>query len=313
MVKLNKFIVLLLMLFFNENFGKAAITYAISGGQFGDQTIHYCIAKELSIKYGIPFYYRPFKYADQLMLSTTDLMYSDALFNNYTKINIGRDFDSVPDLEADNLYIVSPVHWYVSEKDLKWFGAPSDNEIRSVLKDLLKPLDAKIYKKLDFVPEGAMPVAVHVRKGEGHDNAYNSPNHPYTQNMEYYIRVPYDCFYIEALRKIRSIFKDKLLYIYIFTDVYDREAIVNEFEKELNDPLMIFHKGHGGINQRPWEVNVLEDIFLMSQFDCFIRAHSSYSAVAQAIGDHKYLIVPSGKTYEGILEYVLDENFVVSN
>ena len=310
---LNKFIVLLVMLFFNENFGKAAITYAISGGRFGDQIIHYCVAKELSIRYGIPFYYRPFKYTDKLVLSTTDLSYSDALFKDYKKIEIGRDFDALPDIESNNLYIVSPIHWKVSTKDQKWFGISSDNEIRDYLKQLIKPLDSKIYQKLDFVPEEAISVAVHVRKGDGYDNVYNAPNHSYTQSMTYYIRVPYDCFYIEALKRIRSTFKNKLLYIYIFTDVYDREAVVNKFEKELNDPLMIFHKGHGGINQRPWEVNVLEDIFLMSQFDCFIRAHSSYSAMAQGIGDHKYLIVPNGKTYEGILEYVLDENFMVSN
>ena len=309
---LNKFIVLLVMLFFNENFGKAAITYAISGGRFGDQIIHYCVAKELSIRYGIPFYYRPFKYTDKLVLSTTDLSYSDALFKGYKKIDIGRDFDTLPDIESNNLYIVSPIHWYVSEKDLKWFGISSDNEIRSILKKLIKPLDFKMYQRLDFVPEGAISIALHVRKGDGCDNVYNAPNHPYTQNMAYYIRVPYDCFYIEALKRIRSIFKDKLLYIYIFTDVYDREAIVNKFEKELKDSLMIFHKGRGGINQRPWDNNVLEDVFLMSQFDCLIRAHSSYSAVAQGIGDHKYIIVPNGKTYEGLLEFVMDINFIPS-
>lgn len=313
MLKLDVFVVLLLGLFFNPVFGKAAITYEMSGGRFGDQMIHYCIAKELSIRYGIPFYYRPFKYTDRLVLSTTDLVYSEGLFKNYKKINIGRDFVSNPDVESNNLYIVSPVHWNVSEKDLKWFGISSDDEMRYFLKELIKPLNSKMYQKLDFVPKDAISVAVHVRKGPGFDNVYNAPGWQYTQNMEYYIRVPYDCFYIEALKKMRSIFKDKLIYVYIFTDVYDREVIVNQFEKELNDSLMIFHKGSGAINQRPWDSNVLEDVFLMAQFDCLIRAHSSYSAVAQGIGNHKYIIVPNGKTYEGLLEFVMDDSFIASN
>jgi len=267
--------------------GKAAITYAISGGRLGDQLIHYCVARKLSLDYNLSFYFRRFKYSDKLALSDCgDLVYSESLFKHYKKVNIGHEFEQPPEIDKDILYIVTSKHWNVSREDYQWYGVSSDKSFINVMKNLIKPRYA-INEKITL-PENFVSVAVHIRKGEGYDPQYN----PHTMSIHYYNKIPNDQFYVDGLKKLQSFFKGEQLYVYVFTDAHDREAVVHRIENKLNDPFVVFHKkGKGPV----WDNNVLEDLFAMAQFDCLVRPHSAYSVIAQLIGNYKYIVYPGGE------------------
>src|SRR3989344_3123013 len=48
--------------------GPSYVTYAFSGGRFGDNLVAYIHAKWISYKYDLPLLYQPFSYSDGLVL-----------------------------------------------------------------------------------------------------------------------------------------------------------------------------------------------------------------------------------------------------
>lgn len=104
--------------FFRWIFTGPIITYEVGSGRFGDRLIFYSIAKDLSLKHNIPFYYRPFNYSDKLQLSHIDPLYTQKLFSGYKVVHIGHDLPADINYDENILYIVSYSHWDVSFEQL---------------------------------------------------------------------------------------------------------------------------------------------------------------------------------------------------
>lgn len=153
-----------------------------------------------------------------------------------------------------------------------------------MLKELIAPVIKLPRLNLD---QNAINVAMHVRKGDGIDAAALVASH--------YEKFPTENFFIAALQRIQAIFAERALYVYIFTDVYDSMAIKKRYEDIFKYAPNICFATRAEYQATPWDQNVLEDLFKMTQFDCLIRPRSAYSAVAQAIGNHKVVIYPTGE------------------
>jgi hypothetical protein len=277
-------------LFFNGIFSKSAITYVTSGGRFGDQLIHYCIAKQLAIKYGIEFYYRRFDYSDRLVLSIKDSLFVEASFKNHKRIDMGYEFETPPCLEKDFLYVVTPEHWKFSAADITWYG------IHQTMIDEFKTLIQPLFeiKKFKF-PDNMISVALHVRVGDGFDYGIQEDWTIIKPGCKF----PKDEFFIDSIKKIQNHFNNPHLYIYVFTDAFDKQSVVDRLQHTLNDPSVCFAPLEKNYSEQPWNEDVLEDLFFMAQFDCLVRPHSNYSFIAQLIGNHKYIALPGDEIING--------------
>lgn len=159
----------------------------------------------------------------------------------------------------------------------------SSFEFRNILKNLIAPCGQYMCMQL---PDDVVTVAMHVRVGDGYDSMKTRENA--------YEKFPKEEFFIEAIKKLKHIFKNQYLYIYIFTDAYCPEDIKKRYEIIFASDSMLIFDARNEKQEKPWDSYVLEDFFCMAKFDCLIRPRSSYSAIAQAIGNHKVILYPGG-------------------
>src|ERR1700728_1817882 len=71
-----------------QNISKARqsyITYALSGGRFGDNLLAFMHAKWFSYRFKLPLLYKPFPYSDQLQLSLDEKPYRQEILNKVSQ------------------------------------------------------------------------------------------------------------------------------------------------------------------------------------------------------------------------------------
>ena len=105
------------------------------------------------------------------------------------------------------------------------------------------------------------------------------------------IKFPPDQYYIDHLKYLSDFLCDKQLLVYLFTDDPNPTDIVNRYSKALEDcPRIIFSYRETGNHHTK---NVIQDLFALMQCDCLISASSSFAHVAQLLGNHSILIMPT--------------------
>lgn len=287
---------LLLSLSFHASMNASAITYELSG-RFGDNLLTFCRAQWLAHKYGIPLKYEAFKFSDCLMMHERVSAY-DA--SRYQRIGLrGRE---VPlDKNRPALYVAC----YYMDLD-QWDGwenngLPQIHDVSYIaeLKELIKP---RVPVELIPLPDGMVSIAVHVRKGSGDDHGLISDNPQGVWSKYHYMdcdfpyKFPPDEFYINEIRYLAGLLKDQPLYVHIFTDHKQPEIIVEKYAVALNNPRITF-----GYRQavNADETTLLDDMFSMARFEYLIRPDSSFSKVAQLIGDHVMAIYPKSHVWDG--------------
>lgn len=268
---------------FKENGKKKAISYRFSGGRLGDNLIAYLHAKWVSLKMDLPLMYMPFEYSDEFAFSLLEIPKKGNYFK--TKIDVRKAEDLAKE-NGSTLYIVpffpvckvdrdSVLHLVPYNFDVDWH----DPVFRNIVKFLLTPKRA--YRKL-ILPIDTINVAMHVRRGGGVDGEFPFLTWP--------MKFPPDSFYLDQLRLLTEIYKDKKLYVYIFTDDQNPSRIVEEYQKQFNHPLVTFdcRRKENGPN-----LNIFEDLFAMTQFDCLIRSMSHFSIIAGLLKDYEMMIYPT--------------------
>ncbi|MCA9770073.1 hypothetical protein KC460_01755 [Candidatus Dependentiae bacterium] len=152
-------------------------------------------------------------------------------------------------------------------------------------------------KKLNLpqIPNSTISVAVHVRKGGGYDAPLFSKTVQYA-DQRWPLKFPPDDYYIEQIKKIAHQYKHHYLYCYIFTDDQQPIAIMERYKKKLNNPRIHFDCRKGTNSHK---LNVLEDLFNMTRFDCLIRPSSSYSTIAQLLNNFIIVIHPMHYVWSG--------------
>jgi len=266
----------------------SAITYWIKKegkwGRFGDHVLTYIKSKYLAYKYKLPFYYFPFEYCDDLMISELEKKLTDDVkkgFKKFVKVSGGHKIKR----NANHLYastLGSRVGNYRDKKFLK--------ELRKTLAPI-EPIEEP------NIPEGRISVAVHVRKGGGYDRpllsrrrwtSYADKNFPF--------KFPPDKYYIDQIKKLYEILNKRPMHVHIFTDDRAPEKIVEKYKKALKITSITFScREKGNYHNK----NVLQDFFAMTRFDCLIRSKSHFSVCADIIGDFAIVISPTHFKWRG--------------
>lgn len=290
---------------------KAAITYDWSGGRFGDNILAYLHAKWLSIQYPeLKFYYRPFKYSDQLVLHQKEQQLNKEYFDENKKESEVNNLlvqneeprlikktltkkNLIIDPDSNYLYVVPYFSEFDFEHKLYWWNAHwirfeidwKDPIFYQEMRKMVRPINEELLKV--EIPNGFISVAVHVRKGGGFD-------------IEGYFREPlkfvHGYFYIDQIKKLSELFNHAGLYVYIFTDDKNPEDIIDWFKRHLRNYGNIWLDCRSKDNYH--DSNVVEDFFAMTQFDCFIHSLSTYSFLISKLGNFKVEIFPTDWTFK---------------
>lgn len=300
----------------------SAITSMGWNGRFGDQLFLYTETKWLSYKHGLQFFYRPFPYSDRLVLHSCEKRYNTAIernFKNKIKLHSERDIKNnekepilyecdffaevLPDFNRFPTSHISRGRYHNLYEII--IQNPSFAEL---LKELIQPLE---HLPTPELPKNKITVAVHIRKGMGDPPLYSEQLFKISSGIDKTLKLPSgleyvdvgfphkfptEQYYIDQLKKLYTLLDNKELYVYIFTDDPNAKRIVNYFERECNNSNITFSCNEYNTSH---DKNVIKDFWTMTKFDCLIRGQSSYSVMAQYIGNHKIIIEPWSYHWEG--------------
>ena len=265
------------------------IIYEAPSRRFGDQLIAYMHAKWLSYRYQLPLLYKPFIFSHELLLEQQEKLYDER--DRRSRITLESPEEIAHYGQEDDLlfyvryfpespYEISHANWWTFPID--W----EDPGFISLLRASIRPKRPFSYSPL---PEGRIAVAVHVRRGGGgHDPLVIQDHWP--------LKFVPDSFYISQIRALSELFPKKPLYVHLFTDDPDPEAIAHKYQKALEGLDILFYYTARGDT---CESHVLEDLFNMMRYACLIRPDSNYSIVAEKLGDYTVVISPADWKREG--------------
>lgn len=296
------------------------VTNGLAKGRLGDQLISYMHAKWVAYKYNLPFYYKPFAYSDQLVLDDLEQHYNHKILTDNRQVKImkhgqlleqfmttGRngiiyEIPYFPESLEELQPTVGPdnYHWRRRTGEFAYFTVNWDDpEFKKLIQTMVAPKKPLNLVKL---PKGRFTIAIQVRKGDGFDLPllHNLSDKAYNPKIIYIdvvfpLKFPPEEYFIEQLKYVLERFKGKRPYVYIFTDDSAPQAILERIKEAVNSPNVEFACRETVNNHYS---NVLEDLFSITQFDCFIRPDSNLSIVAAKLGDFKMVISPAHHKWE---------------
>lgn len=285
-----------------------AVTYTFSGGRLGDNLLSYCHAKWVSYKYNIPLLYKPFDYSDQLMMHLSEMPYSQELEQQFTKIVVYSN-DTIIDPSSGYLYVIPYFPESIFNRDdsvfpFLFFVDWQDSEFKALLQKMIYPINQL---KMPALPKDSLTVALHVRKGTGWD----IPNYRITPEQltaSHPLRFAPDSFFINQLKNIVRIFNDQQIYIYLFTDHNNPAELAQKYRQAVGCDRMIIDYREQENNEF---INVLDDFFALTHFDCLIRADSNFSFIASKLGNYKMQISPWHGLVNGHDTFIDEINFEI--
>ncbi len=272
---------------------KHAVTYTFSGGRFGDNLISYLHAKWISYHYGIPLLYKPFPYSDELMLHYVEKSHKTFQHRYKKSISIKKEKDlHIKARHAPTLFVLTYFPESAWERKHSrngtkngtehWHYLPTNWEdpgFRKILKKVIYPVNTREKYTL---PADCITVALHIRRGGGMDTEHTFRHAP--------LKFPQDNFYIAQLRWLAKFFAPQKLYVHIFTDDDNPGKMQEVYEKALKGLPIEFNSRKEGNKHN---VNVLEDFFALTQFDCSIHGESNFPVTAGKICDYLVEIEPT--------------------
>jgi len=245
-------------------------------GRYGDQLILYAKAKFIAETYGIPFLYKPFTYSNQLCLHMADQKYTDKAVRKLKVVSLQKA-SSLTKVRAakDTLYLVG----FFTHAD-----GISPLEHKKFVTDFRRLISPREKVQLVDLPPGRLSIAVHVRRGGGY---------PLDVIAQHFFKSKFlsDEFYIKGIQEIIKANPRRPLYVYIFTDDQDPGKMVEKYRKFFKRGAVVFDYRKG---ENRHDLNVLDDFFAMTKFDCLVRSASSFSRVAEILGSFKMVVSPSG-------------------
>lgn len=170
-------------------------------------------------------------------------------------------------------------------------------------------------KTFDYhLPTNVVTVAMHIRKGGGFDkplasdlyrptqttqnNAKRTCRYAYVDRNEPY-KFPPEQYYLDQLIFLHTALDDQSLYVHLFTDDQNPQDIAARLQEKLQAANIsnIFINYRRDLNRH--DINILEDIYVMSKFDYLIKSESHYPWIAQMIGKHKAIFSPINFVWRG--------------
>lgn len=291
------------------------VTNEVTGGRLGDQLISYMHAKWVSYKYNLPIYYKKFPYSDQLILDDVEFHYNNYLIDKLKKrvMQVGDKLDNFITTNNRNTLYEIPYfpesleefqptrgpenyQWHRKINTYAYFAVDWNDPIfKKIIQTMVAPKKPLTLVKL---PKNKFTIALQVRKNSNgfdlpllhnlSDQAYN-PKTIYV-DVVFPFKHPPEEYFIEQLKYVIKRFNDKDLYVYVFTDDLNPTIIVDRIKQAINNSKIEFACRDTSNNHYS---NVLEDLFSIAQFDCFIRPDSNLGIVASKLGNFKMVISPA--------------------
>lgn len=274
----NKFslivIVFSFLLLIDLDSKESAVTYVLNGGRFGDNISSYSRAKWISYKYKIPLLYRPIHHSKELQVHRLEKHYRNSHLKLFTAVQeIPEEGDYEIDPEAGILYEVA----WKSNVEIDW----EDREFLKIIRNSLalkKPLNPL------NIPSDMISIAMHLRSPGWYPIDNETLIHIFP------LRWVTTEFYIEQLKRIMSLYPDKQFFVHIFTDHHHPEILVSEIDEQINDERVHYDFRTEGNRHN---LNVVQDFWHMTQYNCLIRAESQFSKHAEVLGEYDIVIWPT--------------------
>ena len=259
-----------------------AVTYHLTG-RLGNNLISYFHAKWISYKYNLPLMYKPFDHSDEFAfheLEERDLDDFEDTFEN----RVTLEKLSLLKIDYPNILFVIPYFRDMGPQPekrvpIRFYVDWEDRGFKKILKTHLKPrfpIDPIV------PPTGKISVLVHIRTGGDFDTE--------AVKLKLPLKFPPLSYYANALRKVSVHYKHAPIYAFILTDDSNPEALAKNLQQQLPHRRNIefdWRKGKVG-----HDVKVLDDFFTIPNFQCLIRADSTFSEMAARLGDFDIVISP---------------------
>ncbi len=282
----------------------SSVTFLKSGGRFGDNLIAFSHALYFAHKNNFDLLYDPFPYADQLVLDNVLKKYRKGAERQFDRIfkYAGGSAELSENCKTSGSYDLFVIPYFPEApsecRNPNPYQFPVDWEdpaFKELLRSLIKPKEALslVKPRMDKIS-----VAVHARLGGGFDHFASEKE----ERIKRY-KIPYQEYYIEQIKRLSELLGHAPLYVFLFTDDQNPAAVASHFAEELNIPTIEFDYRR---TENRHNMNVLEDFFSMTQFDCLIRSESNYSIMAEKLGDFSIIIsvddpLPGSKIHQGIV------------
>ncbi len=209
--------------------------------------------------------------------------------------------------------------------------------IRKMLQPLVPP------SGIETLPKDRITVAVHIRKGEIVDQSLISEQYYENKGPVYYKlfdisdpqkkqlsdlsknltgcefngisrrcwsdrrfpdKFPPEQYYVDQIKKLSSMLRDAPLYVHIFADSKDKQALVSRVKEKVAKSNIKFACSSQ-------DSAVFQDLFSMTKFDCLIRSGSYFGVLAQLIGDYKVIMYPIHLTWADDFYLLVDKVGVI--
>ena len=293
--------------------------------QVGDAIACYSLAKILSIKYNIPFCYSHFHYHDLFNFSDyekSDL--TEPIWASHRKRilvlteqdilnNLGGDVTFFVELHAKIDYISS--EWYETLK--KGLALKAQAQLNPLPQNCVtiaihirkgngggQLYDGELQSEQEFEFDRSI---VHYdsnfenfpfdwpsfeRKNGYLIHDWNFKTQPTILDKVPYIatKFPPNQYYIDVLRKLSDDLSDRPLFVQLFTDDKEPQALLALIKNYVNKPNISFF--YNDNRHLAFKDRILQDLQALSLFDVLVRPQSYFTKIAEMIGHHKIVICP---------------------
>ncbi len=281
-----------------------AITIGPNRGRMGNWLMAYIKAKYMAHESGYPFIYKPFFNSNLFMLHELETPYTKKNSAPYKrKLEIwGIDrFIADQNQKKPTLYTARLATTMRKKRQPLTYSKEFRDEIRRMI-------TSRTPLTLITPPDNCTSVAIHVRTGgtavhihtmqgrsiRTQDKTATRPSKTktvpdHTLKKDHPLKFPSNNFYINALCALCEKLPKDALYCFVFTDDENPQKIINDIKKRVPNKRITFaYREQNNAHDK----TILEDFFSMAQFDCLIRPESTYSVIAELIGNHKIVISP---------------------
>lgn len=299
--------------------------------QFGDSVSNFALAKILSIKYELPFYYCDFPHST--LLDLNERMIDRELLNKLPHVLLNTEEDIRRNKDQNVILYAQLV-------------TKIDHVSQQELLTLKKCLKLKQIPSVTSLPMDLITVAVHIRKGNGGGEIYDGEQSSlqefnydpstveYLTNYESFAfdwddyqrendhlinrsiqkgavdrqrywetKFPPNQYYIDQIKKISDILGNIPIFVSICTDDKNPIGLVQRIKEIVNKSNIIFdYKDNRNLSHHE---RMRCDLYLLSRTDILIRGQSYFSRAAELIGSHKIIIYP--------LRHIWEHNKLIMN
>lgn len=275
-----------LIKFYQSEYTSIVAMPGYSGGRFGDNLVAVAHTLYYALTHKTDFSFTPFKYSDQLELTTFA----------QTPVRDIQQIITIP------YFPVAGTFGCTSNEYSPFFVDWQNQDFKDLLREVIKPT-----KQLNFItpPDHKISVAVHVRTGRGYDNWTDEE---IKRNQAVLYKAPLEQYYLDQINTVSKLLENQPLYVYLFTDDPHPAELAQRYATAINNPLIEFDYRK---NNNHHDANVLEDFFSLMNFNILIRSESSYSLMAHKMGDHDMVIfpgefLPHSRVQKGLIDHKKD-------